>query len=161
MKKIYFGVISLVAVLLITGCGSSNKVVCTASIDEQGQKYDAEMTAKFDENDKIENVSFTMTFTTEEEAKLIYRQYEEMMRLAEQFAQQGQQVPQFEIKNDGKKITIGDYAAFVKLAYEGMEQPGAQEDAPKREPKDELMGMNKDTFKKNMESDPEAKWTCK
>ena len=157
MKKMFLGIISIITILFVTGCGSKNQLVCTASINEQGQKYDAEMTVKFNDNDKVEKVSFIMTFSTEEEAKLIYREYEEMLKLAEQFAQQGQQMPQFDIKNEGKKIIIEDYAAFVKLAFEG----GGQEGAPEREAKDELIGMSKENFKKNMESDSEAKWTCK
>lgn len=150
MKKLYLGaVVGASALLLLTGCGSGNKVNCTASFEEGGHKYTGELIADLDNDDKVKDLSASMTFETEEDADQFYSMYESLINMAKQYAEEGQEVPEINIKKDGKKVIISDYAA--------LEEMGSDEDGEK------LIGMSKDDFIKKIESDESdgTKWTCK
>lgn len=147
MKKVFFSLTAVLGVLLLTGCGSSNKVTCSAEVEESGKTYKGEIVAKLDGDNKVKDASITMEFETEDDASQYYSTYQMIINFAKQFAQEGQEVPEINIKKDGKKVIISDYAAFAKTNSE--------------EESEELIGMSKEDFIKKMESDTEPKWTCK
>lgn len=67
MKKLFCGLFACAFALVLSGCGSSNKLVCT--MEENGSKSEATI---FYDGDKVEKAEIKMTFSTEEEAQLTY-----------------------------------------------------------------------------------------
>ena len=102
MKKLVF-VLGLC--LLLSGCGN-NKVVCSGSVDEQGLKVKLEVSAAL-KDDKVNNVSASMTFDDEKAAK----QYCGLMELANSFAEDDSKKIDFECS--GKSIEFKDYTKMM------------------------------------------------
>ena len=150
MKKLQLGaVVGVSALVLLTGCGGSgNKVNCTANVDEDGHKYKAEIIAELD-NDKVKDVTASMTFENADDADQLYNSYTAIINMAKQYAQEGQEVPDIDIKKNGKTVTISNYADFAST----MES----------ENDEKLIGITKDEFIKKIESTSEddIKWSCK
>lgn len=131
MKKILF---LLVACLFVSGCGS-NKVVCTGTYEENGQKYTAEIIGEL-KNDKIDKVSATMEFSDKKTAE----QFCSLFELANSFTEDESKKVDYECKD--KKVIFKDY---TKLSEESDQK---------------LKGMTKKEFKKAMQQG-EGKVTCK
>lgn len=150
MKKFYVGAIaSVCGLLLLTGCGGSgNKVTCTASFEEDGHKYSGEVVAELDSNDKVKDATISMTFENSDDADQFYSMIQMVLGMAKSFAEEGQEVPNIDIKKDGKKIIIDNYAEFAKL------NSGEEDEV-------NIIGMTKDEFIKQLESDEDEKWSCK
>ena len=150
MKKLQLGaVVGVSALVLLTGCGGSgNKVNCTANFEEEGHKYKAEMIAELD-NDKVKDLSASMTFESADDADQFYSSYQAIINMAKQYAEEGQEIPEIDIKKSGKTITISNYAALTSTID--------SEDGEK------LIGITKDEFIKKVESMDEdgVKWSCK
>ena len=133
-NKFYLGLIGVgCGLLFLTGCGSSNKVTCTATQEEDGKKMSAEIVATLD-GDKVKSVAATLEFDSEETAS----QYYGFISLANAFAEEGGE--KIDAKLDGKKIVVNN--------YEKMSEQG------------EIAGLTKDEFIKKMEAD-EAGFKCK
>lgn len=149
MKIKYFGVIvGVLSLLLLTGCGSKNQLKCTAEAEQNGKKYKGEIVVDLDNNDKVKDASMTMTFDSSEEADQMYSMFQLVIGMAQGMAEDGKEVPNFDIKKDGKSIIISNYASFA--SFSGDEE------------KEELLGMSKEDFIKRVESDTSnGKWTCK
>lgn len=124
MKKL-FG-LSLISLLVLTGCGSSNSLTCTGSAEENGQKVEMELKADFDKDDKLESVKATMTFDDEETAKQMCSLFE----LANGAAEDDQKI---DYECSGKKVTIKGYEKML-----------------------EMEGTTKEEFKKEMESEEDV-----
>lgn len=135
MKK--FLVLSL-AVLLLAGCGKSNKVVCSGKVEEGGETYEAKITGYL-ENDKIKSVDAEMVFTSEETAKTMCG----LMSLANGMAEEDGQ--KLDVKCDGKKMTI---KGFDKL-------DSTEEDESK------LTNATKEDFIKYFQEESDYKLVCK
>lgn len=152
MKKTYLGVIAgVLSLLLLTGCGSKNQLKCTATAEQNGKKYTGEVIAELDDNDKIKDASMSLTFGSSEEASQAYAMFQFAIGIAQSMAEEGQDVPNVDIKIDGKTLTISNYAAYASL------------NSSDEEDKVEIIGMSKEEFIKKLESDTSdnAKWTCK
>lgn len=121
MKKL-FG-LSLISLLVLTGCGSSNSLTCTGSAEENGQKVEMELKANFDKDDKLESAKATMTFDDEETA-------EQMCKLFEMANGAVEDDQKIDYECNGKKVTIDGYEKML-----------------------EMKEITKDEFKKEMESD--------
>ena len=150
MKKKYFGIVAgVLSLLLLTGCGSKNQLKCTADFEEDGHKYSAEIVAELDSEEKVKDVDAIYTFNSSEEADKFYSSYQMMINFAKQFAEDDQEVPEIDIKKDGKKITISNFAALESMNSDEIEE------SP--------IGMKKEDFIKKLESSAEdnVKWTCK
>lgn len=149
-KLILGSVVGLSSLLLLTGCGSSSKnLTCTAEFEEEGHKYTGEIVAELDDNDKVKDVSMTMGFDNKEDATQMYSSYQMIISFAKSMAEQsGEEFPEIDIKQDGKKVIISNYAALDKLNSGEEEQ-------------ETLIGMSKEDFQKKVEAQEEAKWTCK
>lgn len=102
MKKLVF-VLGLC--LLLSGCGN-NKVVCSGSVDEQGLKVKLEVSAAL-KDDKVNEVSASMTFDDEKAAK----QYCGLMELANSFAEDDSKKIDFECSD--KSIEFKDYTKLM------------------------------------------------
>lgn len=148
MKKLYLGAVAGVSALaLLTGCGGSkNQVVCSATMEEDGQKATAEVVAELDSNDKIKDATISYKFDDQDAADQFYSMYQMLVSMSEQ---SGEKLD-IDIKKSGKTITISNYAALEAMQSE-------DEDSEK------LIGMSKDDFIKKVESDNSdgAKWSCK
>ena len=145
---LFVGVLSL---LLVTGCGGSkNQVKCTAEIEQDGKKYKAEIIAQLDDNSKVKDASMTMTFDSEEEAAQSYSMMQMVIGIAKSFAEEGKEIPEIDIKLDGKSLTISNYAAFAEISSDEEEQQ-------------KLIGLTKDEFinKIKSETSEESDWSCK
>ena len=151
MKIKYYGVIvGALSLLFLTGCGGSgNKLSCTADYEENGHKYSAEIVAELDSEEKVKNVDAIYTFNSSDEADQFYSSYQMMINFAKQFAEEDQEIPEIDIKKDGKKITISNFAALESMNSDETEE------SP--------IGMKKEEFIKKIESSTEddVKWTCK
>lgn len=66
MKKLGFLCAIFVAVILITGCGSTKTLTCTLSETSEGMKMDQEITMNF-KDDKVEYVKVNMITSAEDE----------------------------------------------------------------------------------------------
>ena len=102
MKKYLF--LIPVLLLVLTGCGKK-QVVCSAKVDEGGQKYEAKITGTL-KDDKIDSVSVSMKFDDEETAKQMCSLFE----LANNFAEKEEDKVDFKCK--GKEITLNSFDAL-------------------------------------------------
>ena len=102
MKKYLF----LIPVLLLalTGCGKK-QVVCSASFDELGMKYEAKITGTL-KDDKIDSVSISMKFEDESKAKQMCSLFELANGLAEK------EEDKIDYKCNGKEITFNSIEAL-------------------------------------------------
>jgi len=96
MKK-YF-LIAVVGVLLLTGCGKSNQVVCSASLEEGGLSMKVALVGTL-ENDKISKVAYEYEFKDSATAE----QYCSLIKLSYPDAQ-----------CSGSKITIPDATGMLE-----------------------------------------------
>lgn len=150
MKIKYFGVIvGVLSLLLLTGCGSKNQLKCTAEVEQNGSKYSGKMIVELDGNDKVKDATMEMTFDNEDEANQTYSMFQLVIGMAKSMAEEGQEVPDIDIKKDGKTLTISNYASFAKFTSD--------------EENESLIGMSKEDFIKKVEADSSSggKWTCK
>ncbi len=131
--------VSVFGLVLLTGCGGSgNKVTCSADLKEGDEKYGtAEITAEFDDSDKVKSVSMVMNLKDEDTAQQVYA----MFTLANSFTEDESQ--KIDAKLDGKKITISNYEAMSS------------------DDEEKIVGMSKDDFIKKMEADEEMNAKCK
>jgi hypothetical protein len=94
MKKSIFSLLILFAgVLLLTGCGSSNKVVCTVKL-ETNDMESQELTAELDKDNKVEKIQLVISYTSKDAAKTDYESAKSYY---------GDSISQ-----SGKKITVKD-----------------------------------------------------
>ncbi len=135
MKK-YLKLFSILLVLLVlAGCGKQNKLVCSATMDEEGVKMTGEITALFDSSNKFTDAEVTYILDNETTAQT----YCSLFKLAED-EEKG-----IKVECSGKKITIKGFGNMIA----------------DDEDDEELKNMTKEDFKKYMESSEEAKYTCK
>lgn len=135
MKKLF---ILLFAVVLIAGCGKSNKVVCSGNVEEAGQKYEMKVTGYL-ENDKIKTIDAEMIFGDDEAAKTMCG----LMNLVNGFAEKEED--KIDIKCDGKKMTI-----------KGFEKYDASEES-----ETEFMNMTKEKFIEYFQNQQDSNLVCK
>lgn len=150
MKKYCFTFIALLCfTFLLTGCGSSNKMVCSGDFEDEGEKHGTtEITAEFEEG-KVKKVSAEMIFDNNEYASQAYSMVELFIKLSEQeAAQKGVEAPKLNARLDGKKVVIDDYAGFMDNSSSSEESSG-------------VIGMSKDEFKKFVADTYDNQYTCK
>ena len=135
MKK--FLVLSL-GVLLLAGCGKSNKVTCSGDVEEGGQKYSMKVTGYL-ENDKVKTIDAVMEFSSKEEAQTMCG----LMSLANGFAEKEKQ--KIDVKCDGKKMTI-----------KGFEKVDSNDEGESK-----LANLTKEEFIKYFQDESENKLVCK
>lgn len=135
MKKVFMGLISFgCGVLLLTGCGSSNKVVCSLSTTDEDAEITADIIATI-EDDKVKGVSAKMVFDTEANASTFYG----FLTIAQQYSEEKINL---DAKLDGKTISIGDYSYMIE--QEANEEDGIEEI--------KVIGKSKQSFIDLMES---------
>ena len=118
MKKVFIGLIGFgCGLLLLTGCGSSNKVVCSLSSTDEDAEVTADIIATI-EDDKVKGVSAKMMFDTEANASTFYG----FLNIAQQYSEDAKNL---DAKLDGKTITIGDYSYM--LEHEASKEEGLEE----------------------------------
>ena len=134
MKKYFLFVFCALLLFVVTGCGK-NQLVCTGSMEEGGQKVEAEVIAEFDDNDKLVDATITEDLGSKEKADQLCQMYDAF----------ASQLPEgVSINCSGSKVTIKGYA---KIDDNGGE--------------DSMIGKTKEEFKKAMEELSEGKVTCK
>ena len=136
MKKYCLMAFCALLLLVVTGCGNKNQVVCTASINEAGMNIKAEVTGELDKDNKIASVIVSYDLGSKETAN----QYCQLFKLSEN-ADKG-----IKVNCSGSKVTI-----------EGL----ASMDMDSKE--DKVIGLTKDEFIKKATETEEAgvKFTCK
>ena len=97
MKK-YF-LIAVVGILLLTGCGKSNQVTCTTSMEEGGLKMQVSVIADLDDSGKVAKVAYEYDFGDSKTAE----QYCSLIQLSYSDA-----------KCSGSKITIPDATSMLE-----------------------------------------------
>lgn len=149
-NKFLLGTVAgLSCLTFLTGCGSKKNVTCTADFEEDGHKYVGEIIAELDDNDKIKDASVSMNFEKEEDATQMYNSYKMILSFAEGMAEEGDaEVPKIDIKQNGKKVTISNFAELSKIQSEDEDNTN-------------IIGMKKDEFIKTIEAREDAKWSCK
>ena len=134
MKKYFLVVFCALLLFIVTGCGSSNQVKCTGSMEEDGQKFEAEVIGEFDKDDKLTTVTMIEDVGDKEKADQVCAMYNAF----------ASQMPEgVKVSCSGSKVTI--------TGYEKMDE----------EDEDQIVGKTKDEFKKLMEEESEGKLTCK
>ncbi len=109
MKKLVIFLCCAVMLLVVTGCGKKNQVVCSKTAEEEGQKMTVEVTVDFDSSDKATNASMVYDF--------------EDKTLAETFCNLFKESDQKDnISCSGTKITIKDLDAFEDEEEEDSEK---------------------------------------
>lgn len=99
MKKfLSLSIIALFAVVL-SGCGKSADIVCTGTVEEDGQTYKAKIEATVD-GDKVTKAKATMEFSDKTTAETMCG----MLALSNSMSEE-----QIDYKCDGKKITFNDF----------------------------------------------------
>ncbi len=147
MKKMYLGAITgMCGLLLLTGCGSGNKVTCSSEFEESGHKFSSEIVASLDGDNKVKDVSASMTFENADDAEQFYSMYQGILDMAKSYGGE-EEVPKIDIKKEGNKIIIDNFAEFEKMS--------SDDDSAN------IIGMTKEDFIKQIESDEEEKWSCK
>ena len=94
MKKVLF---LLPLLLLLTGCGS-NKVTCSAKIEEEGKQYQANIIGNL-KDDKVVSGKMELIFNDKEEA-------EQYCNLIKAFMGMASEEEKIDVKCDGKKMTV-------------------------------------------------------
>jgi hypothetical protein len=133
MKKYFLMVLCALLLLVVTGCGNKNQVVCTGSMSEGGVEVKAEMVAEFDKDDKLTTVTVTEDLGDKEKA-------DQMCALFKAFVPADSGV---DISCSGSKVTI--------KGYENMAD----------DEEDKMIGMTKEEFKKAMQEETKGAVTCK
>ena len=133
MKKIF--IVLFIGLFAFTGCGKdNNKVVCSGTKEEDGQKIKSEITATLKDK-KVDKVSATMEFEDEKSATAMCGLFTMANGLATD------EKDKIDFKCDGKKIIFNDYTSMI-----------ADDDDI------QIVGLGKDDFIKAMESED---FTCK
>ena len=130
MKKYLLVVLCALLLVVVTGCGSKNTVVCSGKIEG----YEAELTAEFDDNDKLTTVTAVEDVGSKEAA-------DQMCALSSLFEAQG-----VTVSCSGSKVTI--------KGFEKMTDSEDEDDV-------KMVGLTKEEFKKAMEEESEGQVTCK
>lgn len=131
MKKV--AILFVVGLFLVSGCGKKNQVTCTATQEENGQKYTMTITADM-KDDKVSSVSAKMAFDSEDTAKSFCG----ILGLVNSMAEDEDSKVNYDC---GKKsITIKNYEKLAESEGE------------------EVKGLTKEEFIKGLE---EEKFTCK
>ena len=118
-----------VGLFLLSGCGNK-EVVCTGEEDLEGENVKAEIVAKL-ENDKVDSVSATMTFDSEDSANQmcsIFNLYNSSIENDDY---------KIDVSCDGTKMTFNNYTELLSL----------EDDS------DSIIGMSRDDFIQAMEED--------
>ena len=134
MKKYFLVVFCALLLFIVTGCGSKNQVVCSGTMEEDGEKFEAEVIGEFDKDDKLTTVTMTEDAGSKEKADQVCAMYN---------AFAGEMPEGVSVSCSGSKVTIKGYEKFDE------------------EDEDEIVGKTKDEFKKLMEDESEGKLTCK
>ena len=138
-KKLLFGFTTAVCgLLLLTGCGSSNKVVCSSTLESTtGKKVEYEVTAEIDSDNKIKSVTAAFIYESEEDANDAYDSFKERKASVEAEGE----ILDYDVTKSGKKLIVGSTGEFEKL-----------------------IGYSKDDFVKELTTDDESttgmKFTC-
>lgn len=127
MKK--FAFLFVVGLFLLSGCGSNkNKVVCTGTQEEDGQKVEMKVEANL-KDDKVSSVSAIMKLDNEDMAKTICG----FLGLANSMAE-----------NESEKIDYDCNGTEIKIKnYDAMESSE----------EDKIVGLSKADFIKAMEEE--------
>ena len=134
MKKYFLVVFCAALLFVVTGCGSKNEMKCTGTMEENGQKVEAEVTAEFDKDDKLTTVTMVEDLGDKEKADQFCAMYNAF----------ASQMPEgVSVSCSGSKVTI---KGFEKMDDEEEES---------------VIGKSKEEFKKAMEEQSEGKLTCK
>ena len=150
MKKLQLGaVVGVGSLLLLTGCGGSGESFkCPADFEEEGHKYSAELKVELDGDKKVKDADSTMIFENEDDANQFYSSYQMIINLAKQFAEDDKDIPEIDIKQSGKKVTISNYASLLEMNSDDEEQ-------------ESIVGMTKDEFIKKLQSNTDnVSWKC-
>ena len=118
-----------VGLFLLCGCGNK-EVVCTGEEDLEGENVKAEIVAKL-EDDKVDSVSATMTFDSEDSANQmcsIFDLYNSSIENDDY---------KIDVSCDGTKMTFNNYTELLSL----------EDDS------DSIIGMSRDDFIQAMEED--------
>ncbi len=118
-----------VGLFLLSGCGNK-EVVCTGEEDLEGENVKAEIVAKL-EDDKVDSVSATMTFDSEDSANQmcsIFDLYNSSIENDDY---------KIDVSCDGTKMTFNNYTELLSL----------EDDS------DSIIGMSRDDFIQAMEED--------
>ena len=136
MKKYFLVVFCAALLFVVTGCGSKNEMKCTGTMEENGQKVEAEVTAEFDKDDKLVDATIVEDLGSEETAKQLCSLYQTF----------SSEMPEgVSVSCSGSKVTI---KGFAKMNDSEDEE-------------DKMIGLTKEEFKTKMESETEGKVTCK
>lgn len=125
------------ALLLVTGCGKKNQVVCTASMSEGGMNMEAEVVGELDKDNKISSVTVTYDLKDKSTAD----SYCSLFKMA---------------TNSEKGVSVE--CSGTKVIMKGLE--GLDTDSDEE---DKVIGLTKEEFiKKATETEEEGvKFTCK
>ena len=118
-----------VGLFLLSGCGNK-EVVCTGEEDLEGENVKAEIVAKL-EDDKVDSVSATMIFDSEDSANQmcsIFDLYNSSIENDDY---------KIDVSCDGTKMTFNNYTELLSL----------EDDS------DSIIGMSRDDFIQAMEED--------
>lgn len=118
-----------VGLFLLSGCGNK-EVVCTGEEDLEGENVKAEIVAKL-KDDKVDTVSATMTFDSEDSANQmcsIFDLYNSSIENDDY---------KIDVSCDGTKMTFNNYTELLSL----------EDDS------DSIIGMSRDDFIQAMEED--------
>ena len=118
-----------VGLFLLSGCGNK-EVVCTGEEDLEGENVKAEIVAKL-EDDKVDSVSATMTFDSEDSANQmcsIFDLYNSSIENDDY---------KIDVSCDGTKMTFNNYTELLSL----------------KDDSDNIIGMSHDYFIQAMEED--------
>ena len=129
MKKYAF--LMVAGLLLVSGCGSKNEVVCTGSSSEDGMNLTMKVTATI-KDEKVSAAKAVMTFDSKEMADA----YCGIFNLASSLTEDGEKI---DVKCDGKDVIFNDYSQFA-------------------DSEDQIIGMSKEDFIKAMET---SELSCK
>ena len=123
-----------VMLLLVTGCGKK-EVVCTGTVEEDGQKYEMKFIGTL-KDDKIDSAKAIMTFSDETTAQSMCG----MFALVNSFAEDDDK--KIDYKCDGKVITLNSLDNYID------------------DEEEQIKGMTKDEFIKKV-TEENDQITCK
>ena len=149
MKK-FLGIFAVFgAVLLLSGCGGSKAdYVCTAKIEEDGQKAEVEFDVTLDNDEKVKSVDVTFEFDNEDYAKQMYAMFNMMNSFAEDESQK------IDVSQSGKKVTIKNYEKISSQEdddYDDDYDYGDDDYDTDEDSLGNIVGMTKEEFKKALE----------
>ena len=135
MKK-YFLLVFCALLLVVTGCGKKNQVICSGTTTEDGTEIKAEIIADFDKDDKLTTVTMIEDLGDKTKADQFCAMYNAFAsELSEGVS----------ISCSGSKVTI--------KGYEKMDDD--------EESSESMIGKTKEEFKKAIEEESNGTVTCK